>query len=165
MMKKGSDSTTPFFRENIVKLKQLLKSGQLPMRLSKNMTPRKSMITFYSNTEPDMEKNWQDIPVMTEENIHLFPKEYQDFFAQLQHEGVTGIFPKKKKTQVAESRAKYLTQLQQFVLAALETKPGATLREILEITLPKLPREVAPAYLTDLVQCAEAMLKEQEVIA
>lgn len=110
-----------------------------------------------------MKKNWQDIPVMTEESIHLFPKEYQDFFTQLQHEGVTGIFPKRKKTQVAENRAKYHIQLQQFVLAALETKSDATLREILEIILPKLPREVAPAYLTDLVQCAEAMISEQEV--
>jgi hypothetical protein len=111
-----------------------------------------------------MEQNWKDISVMTEDNIHLFPREYQDFFAQLQQKGVSGIFPERKKTQVAENRAKYRTQLQQFVLDALESKPDATVREILEITLPKLPREVAPAYLTELVRCAEAMLSEQEVV-
>jgi hypothetical protein len=52
-----------------------------------------------------------------------------------------------------------------FVLDALKTQPDATVREILEITLLKLPREVAPAYLTDLVRCAETMLSEQEVVA
>jgi len=112
-----------------------------------------------------MEKNWQSITAMTEENIHLFPHEYQDFFAQLQEKGMSGIFPERKKTQVAENQAKYRTQLQQFVLDALEIKPDATVRDILAITLSKLPREIAPAYLTDLVQCAEAMLSEQEIAA
>lgn len=111
-----------------------------------------------------MEQNWQDITVMTEDNIHLFPRDYQDFFAQLQQKGVSDIFPQRKKTQVAENQAKYRTQLQQFVLDALETRPDATVREILEITLPKLPREVTPAYLTDLVRCAEAILSEQEAL-
>jgi len=110
-----------------------------------------------------MEKNWQDISVMTEENIHLFPREYQDFFAQLREKGESGIFPKMKRTQAAENQVKYRTRLQQFVLEALAIKPDATVREILELTLPKLPREVAPAYLTDLVQCAEATLSEQGV--
>lgn len=93
----------------------------------------------------------------------MFPHEYQDFFAQLRQKGVAGIFPERKKMQVTENRAKYRTQLQQFILNALEIKPDATVREILEIILPKLPREVAPAYLTDLVQCAEAMLSEQGI--
>lgn len=122
------------------------------------------MITFYSNTKPDMEKNWQNIAVMTEENIHLFPHEYQDFFSQLKENGGGGIFPKRKRVQSAQNRKKYQDQLRQFVIDALKIKPDSTIREILEITLPKLPREVAPAYLTDLVQCAEAMLSEQEAL-
>ena len=110
------------------------------------------------------QRKHQEIAVMTEENIRLFPREYQDFFAQLQQKGASGIFPERKKIQVAENRAKYRTHLQRLVLDALEMKPDATVREILEIALPKLPREVAPAYLTDLVQCAGAMLSEQEII-
>ena len=112
-----------------------------------------------------MENNWQDISTMTEENIHLFPYEYQDFFAQLREKGVSGIFPERKKLQSAQNREKYQAQVRQFVLDALEVKPDATIWDILKITLPKLPREVAPAYLTDLVQCAQAMLNEREVVA
>lgn len=110
-----------------------------------------------------MEKKWQDITVMTSENIHLFPSDYQDFFAQIQEKTVNGVFPKKKSARAKQNREKYEEQIRRYVLEALNTKPGATVREILELTLPKLPRNVSPAYLTDLVYCAEALLSAQEV--
>ncbi len=111
-----------------------------------------------------MKNTWKDISVMTKENIQLFPPEYQDFFAQLEEKGVARLFPEKKRAKSAQNRKEYQEQLRQFVFEALKLKPEATVREILEITLPKLPREVAPAYLAELMQCAETLLREQAAI-
>ena len=78
---------------------------KIPEILCKNTILQKPMITFYSNTKPDMEKNWQNIAVMTEENIHLFPHEYQDFFSQLKENG-GGYFPKKEKGAISAKSKK-----------------------------------------------------------